>query len=197
LSNFTNQIVASSTGAETGGTVLVNGGDTRHYGVEAAAIAELGKTMKWPLAVDVGARGWWSHATFVGGTFGGNALPYAPLYSWTGTVDVDHPFGLGGQIAWTHVASQYVDQANTRIEDSTGRYGLIPAYDILDLGARYKHKKSGITLKLVVKNALDNVYVSARRPEGIQTAGFRQVMLGLRWDWEKAAEPPPTPTANH
>jgi hypothetical protein len=32
------------------------------------------------------------------------------------------------------------------------------------------------------------VYISARRPNGIFVAGFRQVIVGLRWDWEAKAE---------
>ena len=70
----------------------------------------------------------------------------------------------------------------------TGRIGRIDPWHIVNATAHYRHKGSGITVRLTVKNALDTIYISARRPEGIQPAGFRTIMLGLRWDWE--ARPP-------
>jgi hypothetical protein len=39
-----------------------------------------------------------------------------------------------------------------------------------------------------VKNALDQLYIASRRPEGIFTGGFREIMLGLRWDWAGKAK---------
>lgn len=188
LSNFTNQIV-SSTGENA--TVLVNGGATRHYGFEGGAVASLGRAFRVPTAIDLGVRYTYARAQFLGGRYDGNFLPYAPLYTVTSTLDVEHAVGVAAQIAWTHVAAQYTDSLNTRAEDATGRVGLIPSYDIVDIGARYRHKPSGLSVKLTIKNALDSVYLTARRPEGIFAAGFRQIMLGVRWDWEK--EPPPPP----
>jgi Fe(3+) dicitrate transport protein len=191
LSNFTNQIV-SSTGDNA--TVLVNGGATRHYGFEGGLLAALGRVLRVPTGIDLGVRYTYARAQFRGGQYDGNFLPYAPLYSVSSTLDVEHPFGIAAQIAWTHVSQQFTDSINTKAEDATGRVGLIPSYDIIDIGARYRHKPSGLSVKLTVKNALDNVYVAARRPEGIFASGVRQIMLGLRWDWEKAPPPEPEPS---
>ena len=40
------------------------------------------------------------------------------------------------------------------------------------------------TIVNLIKNALDSVHVIARRPEGIFAEGFRQIVLGARWDYE-------------
>ena len=74
-------------------------------------------------------------------------------------------------------------------DDTTGRIGQMPAHHIVDLGAHYRHKSSGLTFRLIVKNALDDVYITARRPEGIFTSGYRQITLGVRWDYEKKPTP--------
>jgi outer membrane receptor protein involved in Fe transport len=66
--------------------------------------------------------------------------------------------------------------------DGTGRTGEIPSFWNVDFGVRYKHAPSGLTARLLIKNILDDIYIVSRRPEGIATAGFRQVMLGLRYD---------------
>jgi len=185
-STFTNQVVAS---ADDTGTELTNGGETRHYGIETAAVLSLAHALHTKTVIDLGTRYTFAHATFVGGPFAGNFLPYAPLASWTSTLDVEHPLGFGGEIAWTHVSSQYVDQANTVLPDATGQYGLIPAWNTVDVGARYRHRPTGLGAKLTVKNALDQPFIISRRPEGIAAAGFRQVFLTLRWDWDAHREP--------
>ena len=191
FSTFTNQAVTGT--GDTGGSELVNGGKTRHIGFESAAVLGIGRLadLAKRFEVDFGLRYTYNHASFVGGRYDGLFLPYAPEHSFTATVDVEHPTGVAGQVAWTHVSNQFTDQANTVATDVTGRYGRMPAWNAVDLGARYRHKPTGITLRLTVKNALDDPYIVARRPEGIFASGFRQIMLGLRWDWEKPPAPSP------
>ena len=77
---------------------------------------------------------------------------------------------------------------DTVAANATGEYGLIPAYDAVDATAHYKNKPTRLTVKLTVKNLLDTPYIAARRPQGIDVKGFRQILLGLRWDYEKARE---------
>jgi hypothetical protein len=100
------------------------------------------------------------------------------------TLGADRKLGpgrIGGMFTWTYVAPQFTDQYDTRAEDVTGRIGLIPDYHVFDVSARYHHEPSGLTLKLTVKGLTDDPYIAARRPEGIQPAGFREIILGLRW----------------
>jgi len=181
LSNFFNQIVpATRPGAPT---ELVNGGSTQHYGVEAASQTKLGRALSLPIELDVTARYGFLQARFVGGDFDGNLLPYAPQHTASGVLDVAHEdTGLSSQVSVSYVGDHFADDANTGAEDVTGRIGRIDGYAVLDLGARYRHALTGLSTYVTVKNALDDVYVASRRPEGIFASGFRQVNVGLRWD---------------
>src|SRR5262249_31356536 len=76
---------------------------------------------------------------------------------------------------------QFTDDANTVAEDAAGRVGRLPAYHLLDLGVHYRHARTGLRASLTVKNALDQIFVIARRPEGDHPTGFRQVVASLRW----------------
>ncbi|MFO0662137.1 MAG: TonB-dependent receptor [Polyangiaceae bacterium] len=120
--------------------------------------------------------------TFVGGLNDGRFVPYAPENTASLTADVDHESGFGGQVSWSFIDKQYADEFNTVAPDISGRTGLIPSYNVLDAVARYSYKPWGLTSTLTVKNALDQVYMSSRLPNGIFTAGFRQINLGLRWE---------------
>jgi Fe(3+) dicitrate transport protein len=186
LSTFTNQVVAAST---QNGATLVDGGPTRHVGVEAAATFGVGRALKWPLAVDVGARYTFARATFTEGAYAGRFVPYAPLHTAGANVDVEHPSGFGGQIAYYHVSSQFSDFANTVAENATGEYGLVPAYDIVDVTAHYRHRPSGLSARVSVKNLLDSNYIATRRPQGIDVGGFRQIVVGLRWEYDATKTP--------
>jgi len=179
--NFMNQII-QATPAFGVSTELVNGGRTRHMGVESSGTVMLGRPLRMPGELDVSVRHTWVRAEFVGGANDGNRVPYAPSHLLTALLDIDLRMGLGGQFAWHHVTSQYTDDKNTEEPDASGRVGLMPAYDVVDLGVRYRYKPARATFSLLVKNALDDIYVSSRRPDGIFTAGFRQVMAGLRFD---------------
>jgi Fe(3+) dicitrate transport protein len=179
--SFRNQIVAS-TPAFGGQSELVNGGATRHLGAEGAGTLLLGPALGVPGSLDLSARYTHVRATFAGGRFDGNALPYAPTHVASAVLDLDLRNGAGAQAAWNRVSSQFADEANTEEPDASGRVGRIPAYDVVDLGLRYRYRPAGLTASLLVKNALDSVYIASRRPDGIFTAGFRQVMGGLRID---------------
>jgi Fe(3+) dicitrate transport protein len=186
LIDFDNQVVSSSGELSTGGqTTLINGGATRHYGVEGGATFGVAEALGWrPTAIDLGVRYTLARAYFDGGAWNGNWLPYAPAATLVTTLDVDHPSGVGGQIAWTYVGDQFTDPQNTLVPDATGRAGKMPGYDTVDVMARYKHAPSGLTFKLSFKDALNQTFIFARRPDGIQVGGYRQVLLGVRWDWD-------------
>nr|UXE44460.1 Fe(3+) dicitrate transport protein FecA [uncultured bacterium] len=189
LIDFDNQVVASNGGnAASGVTQFVNGGATRHVGMEGAASFGLGEALKLkPTAIDLGLRYTFAKAFFDGGPWAGHWLPYAPAAMLVGTLDVERPVGagvVGGQVAWSYVGEQFTDSANTVAIDQTGRVGKIPSYQTVDVALRYKHAPTGLTFKLAVKNAMNETFIYALRPDGIRVGGFQQVLLGVRWDWE-------------
>jgi Fe(3+) dicitrate transport protein len=182
LSNFSNQVIANTAlGADT---ELTDAGATNLYGVESATALSLDKALGFDTVCELGARYTYSRATFRYGPNAGNLLPYAPQHTFNTNLDVEHPSGVGGQAAYSFVGPQFTDPANTRDEDVTGRIGELSARHVVDTTLHYKHKASGITVRLTVKNLFDADYVIARRPEGIFQGGYRQVLLGARWDWE-------------
>jgi Fe(3+) dicitrate transport protein len=185
LSNFNNQVVVNtSPGADTN---LTDAGATNIYGVEAGTLVAIDKLLKLGTVVELGARYTFSRATFRYGNFAGNVLPYAPQHAFNANFDVEHSSGIGGQIAYAYVSEQFTDALNTRAEDVAGLIGVIDPHHIVDTTVHYRHKPSGITLRLTAKNLLDSTYVTARRPEGIFPGAYRQVIVGLRWDWEREA----------
>jgi Fe(3+) dicitrate transport protein len=184
ISNFDNQVVVNTSAAGTEQTVETDAGKTRHFGAELGSLVEVGKALGLGFILDLGARYTFARAVFAEGESAGHLLPYAPLHAASANVDVEEPHGVGGQIAYGFVGPQFSDAANTVAEDTTGRIGLIDARHVVDATVHYRHKATGLTARLTVKNALDDVYIVARRPEGIHVAGFRQILVGLRWDYE-------------
>ncbi len=182
LSNFSNQVIV---GTEPGSDAnLTDAGATNIFGLESAAALSFDKMLTLPLIVELSARYTFARATFRHGPNAGNLLPYAPEHSLSTNLDLEHESGFGGQVAWLHVGPQFTDAANSRREDVTGSVGPMDPYDIVDVTAHYKHKPSNITLRLTAKNLLDATYVQARRPNGIFPGAYRQILVGLRWEWE-------------
>jgi Fe(3+) dicitrate transport protein len=183
LISYENEVIAGAANAGDN-EGLTNGGPTRHVGAESAAYVQIGRAMHWKTSLDLLARYTFARATFVGGQYAGNLVPYAPLHTFNVTADVSHPIGFGGEVAFYYTASQFSDPNDTREPDATGVYGLIPAHTDLDANVHYRHAPTGLSIRLAVKDALQDYYITERRPNGIAVGGFRNIMLGLRWDWE-------------
>jgi len=179
--NFDNQLVSNNPLTSGNLSEFKNGGATRQLGVEATALTTLARSQRFPVRVDFSAQYTYVDARFRGGRWAGNLVPYTPDHQVTLTVDGEHKSGFGGQVSWSLVGQQFVDERNTVRPDPTGLVGEIAPYNVLDLGIRYRHAASGIGARLVVKNALDDVYLASRLPNGIFTSGFRQVIAGLSW----------------
>lgn len=186
LSDFSNQVIIATGPAASGENNLTDAGSTNLYGVESGALVSFDKALKWPTVVEVGARYTFSRATFRHGPNAGNLLPYAPQHNLNANFDVEHPTGLGGQIAYAFTGPQFADADNTRAQDVTGIIGRIDSRHIVDVTVHYKHKASGLTFRATAKNLFDADYIIARRPEGIFPGAFRQIIFGVRWDWEGA-----------
>ena len=179
--HFNNQLVSNN--PLSGNTSeFVNGGKTRHFGAEATVTTRIGAVLDLPIDVDLGAHYTFVRSRFAGGTFDGKAIPYSPAHTATFTLDAgQRNGGLSGQVALSYIGQQYTDEQNTVATGPTGLDGQINPYTTLDLGARYFHPRTGLHFGLSVKNVLDKVYVSDRLPNGIFTAGFRQVFGTISW----------------
>lgn len=186
LSNFSNQVIIA-TGPGAGENTLTDAGATNLYGLESAALVSFDRLLKLPTIVELGARYTYAHSTFRYGPNAGNFLPYAPEHSLNTNLDVEHPSGFGGQVAYTFIGPQFTDAGNTRAENVTGLVGRLEPRHIVDATVHYRHKPSRITVRLTAKNLFDVDYVIARRPEGIFPGPYRQILLGLRWEWEGAS----------
>jgi Fe(3+) dicitrate transport protein len=188
LDNFENQVVAQAGDVET---ELVNGGRTRHYGLESSLQGDIGALIGHGVIFDLAIRYTLMRAEFVGGSRDGNRLPYAPSHLMHATVDIGHDIGIVGEFAYGFTGDQFSDDQDTVIEDPSGRRGRIPVYHQIDVGLHYKNRETGIGVGLTAKNVADSPFVIARRPEGIFAGGFRQITASLRWDFpqEPAKEP--------
>jgi outer membrane receptor for ferrienterochelin and colicin len=150
-------------------------------GAEATTSLRIGKGLHLPLDVDLGGQYTFVSARFVGGDHAGRTVPYSPLSSANVTLDVAHPVGFSGQVAFSYIGSQFTDEDNTVETAARGLVGQIDAYTTLDVGARYRYRPSGVSFGLSVKSLLDRVYISDRLPNGIFTAGFRQIFATFAW----------------
>lgn len=191
LSNYLNQVSVNPSTSGEGN--LADVGATNIYGLESALTLGVDKLIRGAgelglRVVELGARYTYSHATFRYGPLAGNYLPYAPLHSLNANLDVEHRSGLGGQVAYAYVSHQFADGANTRAEDVFGVVGLLSERHIVDATAHYRWPAAGLTFRASVKNVLDTTYVIARRPEGIFPGPYRQVLVGVRWDFEPGSK---------
>ena len=140
-----------------------------------------GKGLSLPIELDLGAQYTFVQARFVGGDYAGKTVPYSPVNSASATLDVAHRVGLSGQVAFGYIGAQYTDSYNTVESGPAGLDGVINAYTTLDVSARYRYAPSGVSFGVNVKSLLDKVYISDRLPNGIFTAGFRQVFATFAW----------------
>ncbi|HTA88372.1 MAG TPA: TonB-dependent receptor [Polyangiaceae bacterium] len=178
--DFGNQLISNN--PLSGNTSeLIAGGPTHHLGAEATATLRVGKALELPLDIDLGAQYAYVRARFAGGTYDGHTVPYSPANTATLTLDAALPVGLSAQASLSYIGDQYSDEQNSVIPGPTGLDGIIDAYTVIDVGARYRYAPSGVSFGVSVKSLLNDVYISDRLPNGIFTAGFRQIFATFAW----------------
>lgn len=182
MSNYANQVASNPD--PNGEGALADVGATNLYGVESGLLFSLSQLLRTQTIMDFGARYTFARAQFRYSSLAGNLLPYAPQHSFNANFDVEHRIGLGGQLAYAYVGSQFTDGQNTIAENVLATVGVIDERHIFDANVRYRHRPTKITVRLSVKNVFDTTYIIARRPEGIFPGPYRQVLLGARWEWE-------------
>lgn len=191
--DFSNQIIPvseSSGGVGTGLSGLVNGGETRHSGVEATILADFGGMLD--LNTGLSFR---SSITYVNSEFSndrfvmsggemvnvkGNSLPYAPEFFLNSRVDLTFLFGLSLGLEHIYVSEQYSDLINSEAGSANGRTGQIPSYSVFNSVVTYEIPGvQGLSLTGSVKNIFDERYIVSRRPQGIRPGLSRFVTIGM------------------
>jgi Fe(3+) dicitrate transport protein len=109
----------------------------------------------------------------------GNRLPYAPELSTNLGLTCKQD-ALTTRISGSYVSSQFVDAVNTVTEDTSGRYGRIPSYVVLNLSARYQLNPK-TSLFAAVRNLGDKKYIASRNPDGIFPGAERNFELGMSY----------------
>lgn len=194
--DFENQIIPASESSGQFGpsatTGLINGGKTRHRGVETSWSFHLDEVFNLGFGLSWNANTTFSNATFNQDRFvlnkgqvaniRGNRLPYAPewmIHNQFVWMPIDQ---LEVMLQHTYVAEQYGDPFNTRTPDASGQIGVIPAWNTLDLGmsGSFKHLK-GFKYSAQLKNLLDERYISTRRPQGIRVGLPRMLIASLQY----------------
>ncbi len=182
--DFSNQII---TAAESGGatTTITNGGATLHQGFESSAkvhwdrIADL---TGWSVYTDLRYT-YLPTAEFMNNSlYGGNRLPYAPERTVGAIIGVKQYGGLSFQLDLSAIGSQFGDNGQTIAPSADGTVGQLPSYQVANLNVAYEIRRERWVFEpyFTIKNALDEIYISSRAPQGIQPGLFRQVNGGLR-----------------
>ena len=190
--DFSNQIIPVSESAGGTGAGLVNGGRTRHAGVELGAVVDFDKFFKMneeQLSLSVSAtyvNAAFNSDRFVGAelvNIKGNRTPYAPEFNFNTALGYVSKYGFGARITHMYVGEQFTDVLNTVAPSANGRTGKMDAYNILDAGVFYTIKKINMTFSVTAKNVTNERYIASRRPQGIRVGNPRFVMFGVKWDF--------------
>lgn len=188
--DYENEIVPASLAGGVG-SVLTNGGQTLHQGLEVGLTADSMQRLSGTHALYAStALTWLPTAEFTGTRFSrvsgsstvsvsGNRLPYAPEGTATVTLGYRHRIGLDAQIEAQHVGDQFGDDLNTREATPDGQRGLIPAYTYWNLAATWRLPIGG-SVYVAVKNLFDDTFI-VDRARGILPGNSRLVHVGTTW----------------
>lgn len=191
--DFENQIIPvseSSGGTGAPGVDLVNGGETRHIGLEAAVSADVAALAGLGFGLEWDASATWTRATFAsdrivnnGGTpenINGNTLPYAPEFLLTSGLGLEPVKSVRLDAHLTWISDQFGDELNLETPSADGRRGPLAGHLVLDANLAYTLPLAHpAILSVSAKNLLDERYIVSRRPQGIRLGMPRFVTLGL------------------
>lgn len=190
LMDFSNQIIPVSESSGGQGSGFVNGGATRHYGVELGLDLRLGEWLGHGHQLDLYSattllRAYYQADRFIQSqqipvNIRGNRTPYSPEFQQSTTLTYTCHGTWGVSAHATMTSDQFTDELNTRTASANGRSGRIAGYRIYD--AHLFYQWTSLRLGVVVKNLTDERYIMTRRPQGIRlglprhlsfTASFR------------------------
>lgn len=188
--DFSNQIIPVSESSGGTGSGLVNGGRTKHQGVEMSYRFHLNELFDMKSLLCLSGNHTFVQATFAGNRFEteggdtinirGNLTPYAPGYFHSVSLNYELTGGVGILFNATMVGKQYTNPANTLESSANGRNGLIQAYTLMDANLYYRSEKLRSTFSLAVKNLTNERYIVSRRPQGIRVGLPRYFMASVQ-----------------
>ncbi len=178
LMDFTNQIIPVSESSGGIGSGLVNGGATRHYGLELGLDLHFGEWLGTRHQLDLHAASTFLNAQFNKDRFltsggetvniKGNKTPYAPSFYQSATLSYMYHGAWGATAHVLHAGRQFTDELNTKVAGANGRSGEIAGYTVLDVNVFHQFALLPIKLGFSVKNLTDERYIVTRRPQGIR-----------------------------
>ena len=132
-------------------------------------------------ALDVWNALGYTHARYTSGEFSGNTVEFAP--SVVNRAGVTYGRGRGSLgVQWSYVSRQFTD-ANNTVASVDADVGIVPAYNVLDLSAKWQLSQT-IGLDAGVNNLANRYYFTMRTAEypgpGIIPGLGRSIYLGAR-----------------
>ena len=193
LMDFSNQVIPVSVSSGGTGTGLVNGGETKHIGIESGLRLNFHELIRTNYSVVLSAFSTYVNSKYDNDRFitmqnesvnlKGNKLPYAPEFLFTGGFEITAPFGLGLNLSATYVGKQFTDELNSIEPSASGEIGLMLSFITADFTANYFIPEISSNLYFSVKNLFDERYIASRRPQGIKvglprflSAGFELIL---------------------
>lgn len=189
LMDFSNQVIPVSVSSGGTGTGLVNGGETKHIGVEGGLRFDFHRIVKTNYSVVLSAFSTYVTSKYDNDRFitvqnesvnlKGNKLPYAPDFTFTGGFEITAPFGLGVNLSATYVGKQFTDELNSVEPSASGETGQMPSFITADITANYFISDINSNLFFSVKNLSDERYIASRRPQGIKVGLPQFISAGI------------------
>jgi Fe(3+) dicitrate transport protein len=189
LMDFSNQVIPVSVSSGGSGTGLVNGGETMHFGAEVGIRFDIHQLLRTNNIVSLSVYSTYVNSTYSNDRFitvgsetinvKNNKLPYAPDFTFTGTLELATQFGLGFDLSATYVGEQFTDELNTIEASPSGETGEMPSFITMDLTASYLISDINSSIYFSVKNLFDERYIASRRPQGIKVGLHRFISAGI------------------
>ncbi len=182
-----NDRIGLISGVDSSGTSFTertNVATSKHRGVESyldLSLTSLLNASRAFGAVDVWDALGYTHARYTGGEFSGNTVEFAP--SVVNRAGANYSRGRGSvSLQWSHTSKQFTD-ANNTVASVNADVGIVPAYNLIDLSAKWQLTRT-IGLDFGVNNVANQYYFTMRTTEypgpGIIPGIGRSIYLGAR-----------------
>jgi Fe(3+) dicitrate transport protein len=174
-------------GVDSSGTPFTertNVATSKHRGMESylnLSLTSLLHSLPSFGTVDVWDALGYTHARYTNGELAGNTVEFAP--SVVNRAGVNYGRGRGSVgVQWSYVSRQFTD-ANNTIASLDADVGIVPAYNVIDLSAKWQLNRT-IGLDFGVNNVANHYYFTMRTTEypgpGIIPGIGRSIYFGAR-----------------